>query len=52
MKFLGYTLMFSFGAVFVFIFWNKFSIFLLEKRISLLEKEIGIKTDKYGDKCE
>jgi len=49
-NFWGYVLMLSFGMILLLMTWNRFSIFLLRKRISLLEKEIGIKTDKYGDR--
>lgn len=32
--------------------WNRFSIFLLKKRTSILENKLGIKPDEYGDECE
>lgn len=43
---------FSMGIFLVLLLWDRFSIFLLKKRISILENKLGIKTDKYGDECE
>ena len=45
-------LMFGIGMFAFLMTWNRFSIFLLKKRISTLENKLGIKTDKYGDECE
>ena len=40
-------------GIFAFLMtWNRFSIFLLKKRVSALENKLGIKTDAYGDECE
>ena len=40
-------------VIFAFLMtWNRFSIFLLKKRVSALENKLGIKTDAYGDECE
>ena len=45
-------LMLTVGMFAFLMIWNRFSIFLLKKRVSVLENKLGIKTDAYGDECE
>ncbi|MEK6634885.1 MAG: hypothetical protein AABY38_00880 [Planctomycetota bacterium] len=48
----NWILVLGFGMFAFLMTWNRFSIFLLKKRVSTLENKLGIKTDKYGDECE
>ena len=45
-------LMLGVGIFAFLMIWNRFSIFLLKKRVSALENKLGIKTDAYGDECK
>ncbi len=46
----GWLWVLSVGIFVILILWNRFSIFLLKERVSMLENEIGIKSQKYSDK--
>jgi len=49
---INWFLIFSIGIFLVLLLWDRVSIFLLKERVSVLEKEIGIKDKECNDESK